>query len=271
MSDVQAPEASPSPATAGAELRARVERLLSDILGLMGFPARLDFKDASDGSLSVALHFQGEPPPGVENGKRSQVVDSLQFLLNKMLHRPGAERRFVLVGAGIHPEPRSERLKREQAAAQAAAQAPASTPAPQAAAPAPQPAPRAQPQAPAPREAKPARGQQRGAQQEAKAPAARATETDERSLDVAEDAALREAARKLAEKSGTLGRFYALVTVKPDDRARVLKAVEGVPGVKVSCEGEGRNRRVVFTPDKPAPLPKRSMLPEDDDEEDLEG
>lgn len=258
MSDVRAPEPSPSPATAGAELRARVERLLSDILGLMGFPARLDFKDASDGSLSVALHFQGEPPPGVENGKRSQVVDSLQFLLNKMLHRPGTERRFVLVGAGIHPEPRSERLKREQAAAPA--------PAPQAAAPAPQPAPRAQ----APREPKPARGQ-RAAQQEAKAPAARATETDERSLDAAEDAALREAARKLAEKSATLGRYYALVTVKPDDRARVLKAVEGVPGVKVSCEGEGRNRRVVFTPDKPAPLPKRSMLPEDDDEEDLEG
>lgn len=273
MSDVQAPEASPSPAaeaTAGAELRARVEQLLSDILGLMGFPARLDFKDASDGSLSVALHFQGEPPPGVENGKRSQVVDSLQFLLNKMLHRPGTERRFVLVGAGIHPEPRSERLKREQAAVQAAAQAQASAPAPQPAAPAPQPAPRAQPQAPAPREAKAARGQ-RAQQQEAKAPAARASETEERSLDVAEDAALREAARKLAEKSATLGRYYALVTVKPDDRARVLKAVEGVPGMKVSCEGEGRNRRVVFTPDKPAPLPKRSMLPEDDDEEDLEG
>jgi predicted RNA-binding protein Jag len=276
VSDVQAPEASPSPASvaaAGAELRARVERLLSDILGLMGFPARLDFKDASDGSLAVALHFQGEPPPGVEKGKRSQVVDSLQFLLNKMLHRPGTERRFVLVGAGIHPEPRSERLKREQAAAQAAAAqapAPAPAPAPQAAAPAPQPAPRAPPQAPAPREARPARGQ-RAQQQEAKAPAARATESDERSLEVAEDASLREAARKLVEKSATLGRFYALVTVKPDDRARVLKAVEGVPGVKVSCEGEGRNRRIVFTPDKPAPLPKRSMLPDDDDEEDLEG
>jgi predicted RNA-binding protein Jag len=90
-------------------------------------------------------------------------------------------------------------------------------------------------------------------------------------VEVAEDPALREVARKLAEKSASLGRFYALVTVKQDDRARVLKAVEGVPGVKVSCEGEGRNRRVVFTPEKPAPLPKRSMLPDDDDEDDLEG
>ncbi|OJT16928.1 collagen, type IX, alpha 1 [Archangium sp. Cb G35] len=242
-------------------MRSRVERLLTDILGMMGFPARLDFKDASDGSLSVALHFQGEPPPGVEPGKRSQVVDSLQFLLNKMLHRPGTERRFLLVGAGVHPEPRSERLKREQATAAA-----------QPAAPAPQPAPPAAAPAPRQQQPKPARGAQAAAQH-AKAPAApaRASESDERSLEVAEDASLREVARKLAEKSASLGRFYALVTVKQDDRARVLKAVEGVPGVKVSCEGEGRNRRVVFTPEKPAPLPKRSMLPEDDDEDDLEG
>jgi predicted RNA-binding protein Jag len=265
VSDVQAPESTPAPA-GGADIRPRVERLLTDILAMMGFPARLDFKDASDGSLSVALHFQGEPPPGVEPGKRSQVVDSLQFLLNKMLHRPGNERRFLLVGVGVHPEPRSERLKREQATAQATAAA-------QAAAPAPQPVPQAP--APAPRQPKPkpARGAQ-PAPSQAKAPAPQArgaSESDERSVEVAEDAALREVARKLAEKSAALGRFYALVTLKQDDRARVLKAVEGVPGVKVSCEGEGRNRRVVFTPEKTAPLPKRSMLPDDDDEDDLEG
>ena len=261
MSDVQASESTPAPG-GGADIRPRVERLLTDTLGLMGFPARLDFKDASDGSLSVALHFQGELPPGVEQGKRSQVVDSLQFLLNKMLHRPGNERRFLLVGVGVHPEPRGERLKRGQAAAQV-------TPAPQAAAPAPQPPPPAA--APSPRQPKPPRGQP--APQQAKAPAApaRTSDSDERSQEVAEDPALREVARKLAEKSASLGRFYALVTVKQDDRARVLKAVEGVPGVKVSCEGEGRNRRVVFTPEKPAPIPKRSMLPDDDDEDDLEG
>ncbi len=259
MSDVQAPETTPTPA-GGADLRPRVEKLLTDILGLMGFPARLDFKDASDGSLAVALHFQGEAPPGVESGKRSQVVDSLQFLLNKMLHRPGTERRFVLVGAGVHPEPRSERLKREQAAA-AQAPAPAPAPVPQQAAP----PPRAQQ---APREPKPARAAP--AQQPKAAAPARGGEADERSLDIPEDAALREVARKLAEKSATLGRFYALVTVKQDDRARVMKAVEGVSGVRVACEGEGRNRRVVFTPEKPAPLPKRSMLPDDEDD-DLEG
>ena len=266
MSDVQAPETTPAPA-GGADLRPRVEKLLTDILGLMGFPARLDFKDASDGSLAVAVHFQGEAPPGVESGKRSQVVDSLQFLLNKMLHRPGTERRFVLVGAGVHPEPRGERLKREQAAAQvAAAQPPAPAPAAQEAPAAPPP-----PRAKAPREPKPARGQQAPAPQAKAAAPARGGESDERALEVPEDAALREVVRKLAEKSATLGRFYALVTVKQDDRARVMKAVEGVSGVRVSCEGEGRNRRVVFTPEKPAPLPKRSMLPDDDEDDDLEG
>ncbi|HZI06908.1 MAG TPA: hypothetical protein VEZ71_22985, partial [Archangium sp.] len=234
MSDVQAPESSPAPG-GGPDIRPRVERLLTDTLGLMGFPARLDFKDASDGSLSVALHFQGELPPGVEQGKRSQVVDSLQFLLNKMLHRPGNERRFLLVGVGVHPEPRGERLKRGQAAAQVTPAPQAAAPAPQAAAPAPQPPPPAA--APSPRQPKPPRGQP--APQQAKAPAApaRTSDSDERSQEVAEDPALREVARKLAEKSATLGRFYALVTVKQDDRARVMKAVEGVSGVRVSCEG----------------------------------
>jgi len=256
VSDVQTPQSTPP--AGGADVRPRVERLLTDILGLMGCPARLDFKDASDGSLSVALHFQGEPPPGVELGRRNQVVDSLQFLLNKMLHRPGTERRFVLVGAGFHPEPRSERLKREQVAAAQAAAVQAAAPV----APAPTPPP-----AKAPKAAKAPKGQA----PKGKAAAARPPEMDERSLEVSEDEALQQAARVLAEKSASLGRYYALVTLNPDDRARVLKAVEGVAGVKVGCEGEGRNRRVVFSPVKPAPLPRRSLLPEDDDEDELEG
>jgi len=249
----QVPQQSPAPASgaSSAEFRGRVEKLLGDILGLMGFPARLDMRDVADGSLSVALHFEPAPPPGVEVGRRSQVVDSLQFLLNKMLHRPGTERRWVMLGAGGHPEPRQRR--EPQAAAQAVA--------PGAAAPAPA-APRAasQPAAPAPE-----KGGQRGAQAKA-APAAKA-EGDERSVSVDEDAELKAAVRRLAEKSASLGRFYAIAAMRIEDRARVLTSVEGVGGVKVSAEGEGRNRRVVFTPDKPAPLPKRSMLPDDDEDD----
>ncbi|MBU8897222.1 hypothetical protein KRR26_16525 [Corallococcus sp. M34] len=232
----------------GADFRARVERLLTDILGLMGFPARLEMQDASDGSLSVALHFDAGLPAGVEVGKRSQVVDSLQFLLNKMLHRPGVDRRWVMLGAGVHPEPRPRREAQ---------------PAP--AAPAPAPIARAQP-APA---ARPAAAPKAAPTAPARAPAAPRGDVDERSVAVEEDAALREAVRRIAEKSAGLGRFYALAAMKMEDRARALKAVEGVSGVKVTAEGEGRNRRVVFTPDKPAPLPKRSLLP-DDDEDDLD-
>lgn len=265
MSEQQAPQQTPAaPAPGGAsseEFQARVEKLLGDILGLMGFPARLDMRDSPDGSLSVALHFEAGPPPGVENGRRSQVVDSLQFLLNKMMHRPGVERRWVVLGAGVHPEPRQ---RREPQAAQAQAGAPAPAPT-SAAAPAVS-APRPAPQASAAQA--PAKGNPRGAQAPAARPAASArTDGDERSVTVEEDAALRDAARQLAEKSGGLGRFYALAAMKLEDRARVLKAVEGVGGVKVTAEGEGRNRRVVFTPEKPAPLPKRSLLPDDDEDD----
>jgi predicted RNA-binding protein Jag len=242
----------------GGNTRARVEQLLTDILGLMGYPARLEFQDASDGSLAVALHFDAGLPPGVENGKRSQVVDSLQFLLNKMLHRPGVERRWVLLGAGVFPEPRPRKEPQAPAPAPganaAAAPAPRPPPPPKAQAPAPAPAPARAARAPAP----------------AQAAQARRTEGDERTVEVSEDAVLKEAARQLAGKAATLGRFYAIAAVKLEDRARVLKAVEGVTGVTVACEGEGRCRRVVFTPEKPAPLPRKLLLPADD-EDDFEG
>ncbi|WP_224368489.1 hypothetical protein [Hyalangium versicolor] len=244
--------------------RARVERLLTDILGLMGYPARLEFQDASDGSLAVALHFEAGLPPGVENGKRSQVVDSLQFLLNKMLHRPGVERRWVLLGAGVFPEPRPRKEP------QAPVPAPAGANGSAAAAPAPRPPAPPKVQAPAPAPAPAPVKAVRSAPAPAAAPPARRTEADERSVEVSEDPVLKEAARQLASKAATLGRFYAIAAMKVEDRARVLKAVEGVAGVTVAGEGEGRCRRVVFTPEKPAPLPRKLLLPEDD-EDDFEG
>lgn len=259
----QAPPQTAAPSPAG-DTHVRAQKLLTDILGLMGFPARLEFQDASDGSLAVALHFEGGLPPGVENGKRSQVVDSLQFLLNKMLHRPGVERRWVLLGAGVFPEPRPRKEPQPPAPAAQASAAPAPRPPAPARAPAPAPAPAAAPPRASGRPPAPAQAAAPAPQQ------ARRTEADERTVEVSEDAALKEAARKLAEKSASMGRFYALAGMKLEDRARVLKAVEGVAGVAVTGEGEGRCRRVVFTPEKPAPLPKKLLLP-DDDEDDFEG
>ncbi|MBN1206491.1 MAG: hypothetical protein JXB05_16510 [Myxococcaceae bacterium] len=248
-----------SPSAAAGDTRARVERLLTDILGLMGFPARLEFQDASDGSLAVALHFEAGAPAGVETGKRSQVVDSLQFLLNKMLHRPGVERRWVLLGAGVFPEPRPRKEPQAPAPAPAASAAPAPRP----------PAP-AKAQAPAQAPATPPAKAAAKASAPAAPASARRGEADERTVEVSEDAGLSEAARQLAGKSASLGRFYAIAAMKLEDRARVLKSVEGVAGVAVTGEGEGRCRRVVFTPARPAPLPRRLLVP-DDDEDDFEG
>ena len=72
-------------------------------------------------------------------------------------------------------------------------------------------------------------------------------------------------ARSLATRAAELGRFYAISPVKPEDRARLLKASQGMAGVKVKLEGDGRSRRVVFVPDKPTPMPRRA-LPVHDDE-----
>ncbi|MDQ3264700.1 MAG: hypothetical protein M3Y59_13700, partial [Myxococcota bacterium] len=93
---------------------------------------------------------------------------------------------------------------------------------------------------------------------------------DEHSLEVAEDPTFAQAVRALAEKSAALGRFYAIAPLKPEERARVVKASAGVAGMRSLLEGEGRGRRVVLTPDKPTPMPKLSVMPDFDDEEDEE-
>ena len=228
VSEQAQPQQSPSGArpTAGTPER-RVEKLLADILGLMGCPARLDFKDAADGGLSVALHFESARClPGVEVGKRSQVLDSLQFLLNKMLHRPGAG--AALGGARRGCPPRAPALA-SQAPRSRCRRRPRTAPAP-ARAGCPREGSAAAPAAPAPQGGGPARRPR---------PRLRARRGDERTVEVSEDAALQEAARQLAGKSGSLGRFYAIAAMKPEDRARVLKAVEGVAGVAGGGRGRG--------------------------------
>lgn len=230
------------------EKRELAQTTLTELLRLMDVPAALDVKDAGDGGISVALTLEAELA-GVQTGRRSHFVDALQFLLNKLVNKPGTPRHWVTLGVGGHAEPRGPKAQREPAPPAppraAAAPAPASSkvgPARAAAA----------PQRPAPASS-------------SRAPAAPA-ERDERKLEVPEDAALRAEAAKLAVKSAQLGRFYALVGMKPEERAQVLKGAEAVPGVKLSAEGEGRNRRLVFTPEKPSPMPKR-LLPVDDDED----
>lgn len=215
--------------------KAEATRVLGEILGHMGVKAALDVKDIPDGSISIALTIEGEAA-GMTPGKRSHVVDSLQFLLNKIINKTPQSRRYINLGVGEHPAPKQARPP----------------PPPQQPKPAPQKAPQAQKQP------------QRPAQQH------RNNSQNEAQLECEEDSALTSAARELAEKSAKHGRFIGLIGMSPEDRARVLKAAKDVPGVQLKLEGDGRNRRLSLHPDKPSAMPK-STLPDYDDEEDDAG
>jgi hypothetical protein len=240
--------AQPAPATPAPPpdpaKRDQAVRVLGELLRLMEFGAQLDAKDAADGGISVALNPDGELP-GVQNGRRSHVVDALQFIANKLVNRAGTDKRWISIGVGGHPEPRPPQDKRRNR--------PPGAPAPAAA-----PVTGAPPASPRP-------PMRQGPPPAPRPPPAPAVD-EEASVQAPEDPALTRLGQALAQKSSSLGRFYAVAPMKVDDRARMLKAASAVAGVRVFVEGEGRNRRLVFAPDKPAPMPKRSALPQDDDE-----
>src|SRR5215472_7263600 len=158
-------DAPPDSASApSVDKRAWAARVVGEILEHMGVKPQLEVKDAADGGISIAVQLPAEVP-GVQVGKRSPVVDALQFLANKLVNRPGSERRWISIGIGGHPEPRVREAKR-----------PPEQPAPSA------PAPRASP-------VKSANG--RGA---APAPAKSSPEDDEGAVQPAEDGALADSA-----------------------------------------------------------------------------
>ena len=96
-----APVAPKTPAP-GAEKRVQVEKLLTDILKLMDFPAKLDFQDAADGGIAVAVHFQGELPASTP-GQRNYPIDSIPFLVNKVFKLPTPDTPWESPGIGAVP------------------------------------------------------------------------------------------------------------------------------------------------------------------------
>ena len=234
----------------------KVEALLADVFKLMEYPAKLDFKDMSDGSLGVAVHFDGELP-GITPGKRSYLVDSVQFWLNKVVNRPNTPRRWVNLGVNAFPEPRSQQQQQQQQPVEAK---PAAVPA----------------------EAKPVKTPGKGApkadvktekpankpQEKREERPRRDGQVDERTLKPAPDAAMSAAGKLLAEKSAKLGRVYAVMALSADQRALMLQTADAVKGQKTKAEGEGHWRRVTFTPDKPTVIPKKQVMPDYDDEGD---
>jgi predicted RNA-binding protein Jag len=232
---VSEPTVNPDPAK-----RDEAAQVVGEILGHMALSAKLDAKDAAGGAISIAVQL-AEPVPGVVDGKRSPFSDALQYLVNKRINRPGAERRHVMVGIGGHPEPRAPKPPRAPAAP-----SPAGGPAPQ-----------------APAAAPVAKGRAQGAAAPARTAPAASREPDERTLAVETAPALAKELQHLAEASAAFGRYFALIGLSAEDRARVVQGTAKVAQVSTKVEGEGRNRRVVLVPAKPVPLPRQRLPVED--------
>lgn len=271
-------EAEAPNAAGSTDKRAHAEEVIAEVLKLMGVTARLEVKEVAgvDGAadkaaqaafISVAIFPEGDAP-GLAPGKRSPVADALQFIANKIVNR-GQDKKWINLAIGEHPQPRgpkgpSERGPRAQVPDSAAPPAPAQAPAQQpgrgqrqgAAQPAPQ--PRGDPQAAKPqRPGREPRGE-------------RAARSSEETSPVVEDPALQQLGRTLAEKAAQFGRYFGVLPMKPEDRINVMKGAQGAADVTVRLEGEGLHRRVTFHPANPKAMPRKSAMPDYDDEEDVE-
>ena len=87
--------------------RAQAVAVLEQLLPAMDVPATLETKDLPDGSISIAV-MPAVELAGVASGRRSPLGDALQYLVNKLVNKPGQERRWVAIGLGGHPEPRGQ-------------------------------------------------------------------------------------------------------------------------------------------------------------------
>ncbi len=236
MSETDTGISQPVPSVPSPERLEQATKVIREILGHMGIAAVLDAKDTAEGGISIAVQLEGEVA-SAQPGRRSHVSDALQFLANKIVNRPGTERRWISLGIGGHPEPRARMTRPKKPPAPAT---PQSTTAPLVARP-------STPNGPPPG-----------------LPAVRVQE--ESAVEVSEDGALTLAVQQLARKASELGRLYAVGNMSRDDRARVLEAVREIAGLRVIAEGEGRLRRLVFNPEKPVPLPRKTLHDYDDEE-----
>jgi predicted RNA-binding protein Jag len=256
----------PQIATEGAlpDRQGRVAEVLGGIRQRMNFPATFEFNDLSDGSLGVAVHFS-EALPGITPGKRSHLVDSLQFLLNKVINRPNLPRRWISLGVNGFPEPRAAKPDPQQ---------PKSAPVGAKLVPSSSAASASTPTSLAPRSHKNVSGKsaapQTSAQRVSTPMAATTTENralNEREMNPPPNAAFTRLATALASKAAQLGRVYAVLGLSSENRARFLKATAGVRGVSVRTEGEGHWRRLVFVPDRLTPVSKKTVMPDYSEDE----
>lgn len=259
---------------------ARVEEFLATMLRLMGYGVRPEVTDLGEGNVGVALHCSGASP-GLADGKRGHLVESLQLLANKYANHGERERVWVTLGVSSVPEPR----KRSSAGAGTSAataspgthggrdakevQALGARAASAGHAEGPQGRGGATTRSNGEQAvAKPQAGQPR--------PSTHSRPRGERSDHVVEPSeaidlsGITPWALPLAHKAVRLGRPFAVLGLDPEDRLRVLRAASGVPGLAVREEGELHLKRVAFVPQKLAPVPRRAAMPDWDDDDDEE-
>jgi predicted RNA-binding protein Jag len=224
-----------------AEKKSLTEPWLTELFKLMEYPAKFEFKDLEDGSLGVALHFDGNLP-GITPGKRTWLVECMQFILNKVVNRPHLPRRWVNLGVNDFPLPRMPKPPPEPRAPKVAAppQAPARH---QSANPAHAPRPAVDLNAPPP-------------------PAREKPPRIDKPGSVSSIPEWTILGQTLAEKSAKHGRYYGVMLLSHDNRARLSKAAMSVNGCRTRIEGEGHWTRVVFSPDKPVIIAKRQVMPD---------
>ncbi len=238
----------------------QVETMLKDILGMMDYPATLEFQDMPDGALGVALRFTDTSLPGISQGRRSYLVDCLQFLVNKAVNRPNTPRRWVSLGVNAFPEPRAS--KGESASSQGTPSS-SGISATKLSVAAPLVKSNSSDRSTGPRISAPVKSS---------APPTHAVKaspdrsSDEKNLNPSPDAASTRLATTLASKSVSFGRTYGVMLLSMDDRSRFLKATSGVRGVTVFAEGEGHWRRVVFRPDTLTPISRKLAMPDYDED-----
>ena len=85
------------------------QEVLTRVLSLMELPLRVETKDASDGGVAVALFPDGDVS-GFAPGKRSPVMDALQFFVNKVVNRFPENRRYIIVDSGDYRERHDQSL-----------------------------------------------------------------------------------------------------------------------------------------------------------------
>lgn len=82
-----------------------------DVLAAMDMDVTVDLLEPDEGDSPGEIHLDIDgPDAGRIIGKKGQVLSALQFLANRVINRPGRDRRYVIIDAGGYHERRESSL-----------------------------------------------------------------------------------------------------------------------------------------------------------------